>query len=103
MKEKNNKKQWITLGVGLTLLVLGIVLVVLTRPAALAEDSTTGAKVPFALSLIMILVGIVVPVVGALPQRKPTNVRTLAMAALFAALCYIGFSYCRSRLCCELA
>lgn len=95
MKEKNNKKQWITLGVGLTLLVLGIVLVVLTRPAALAEDSTTGAKVPFALSLIMILVGIVVPVVGALPQRKPTNVRTLAMAALFAALCYIGFSYCK--------
>ena len=95
MKEKDNKKQWITLGVGLPLLVLGIVLVILTRPAALAEDSTTGAKVPFALSLIMILMGIVVPVVGALPQRKPTNVRTLAMAALFAALCYIGFSYCK--------
>ena len=95
MKEKDNKKQWITLGVGLTLLVLGIVLVILTRPAALAEGSAAGAKVPFALSLIMILMGIVVPVVGALPQRKPTNVRTLAMAALFAALCYIGFSYCK--------
>lgn len=99
MKEKDwkrmNRKKWIVLGVGLTLLVLGIVLAVFTRAGALAEDSTTGAKVPFALSLIMILIGIVVPIAGAMPERKPADVRTLSMAALFAALCYIGFSYCK--------
>ena len=43
----------------------------------------------------MIVAGVVVPLVGALPDRKPTQVRTLTMAALFAALCYIGFSYCK--------
>ena len=49
----------------------------------------------FALGLIMIVAGVVVPLVGALPERKPTEVRTLTMAALFAALCYIGFTYCK--------
>ena len=90
-----NKTKWITMGIGLTLLVLGVVLFVLTRANALLEDATTGAKIPFALSLIMILVGIVVPVMGALPEKKPADVRTLSMAALFAALCYIGFTYCK--------
>ena len=90
-----NKSKWIAVGVGLTLLVLGIVLTLVTRPGALAEDAANGAKVPFALGLIMILVGIVIPLVAALPDRKPTEVRTLTMAALFAALCYIGFTYCK--------
>lgn len=90
-----NKSKWIAVGVGLTLLVLGIVLTLVTRSGALAEDAANGAKVPFALGLIMILVGIVIPLVAALPERKPTEVRTLTMAALFAALCYIGFTYCK--------
>lgn len=90
-----NKSKWVAVGVGLTLLVLGIVLTLVTRPGALAEDAANGAKVPFALGLIMILVGIVIPLVAALPDRKPTEVRTLTMAALFAALCYIGFTYCK--------
>lgn len=90
-----NKSKWIAVGVGLTLLVLGIVLTLVTRPGAIAEEATTGAMVPFALGLIMIVVGIVIPLVAALPERKPTEVRTLTMAALFAALCYIGFTYCK--------
>ena len=90
-----NKTKWISLGAGLTLLVLGIILTVVTRPGALAEGAGAGAKVPFALGLIMILVGIVVPVVGSLPEKRKTDVRTLSMAALFAALCYIGFTYCK--------
>ena len=89
------KKKWITLGSGLTLLVLGIVLTVATRSGALAEEATNSMKIPFALGLIMILMGIVIPIVGALPEKKTTNVRTLSLAALFAALCYIGFSYCK--------
>ena len=92
---QKNKSKWIALGVGLTLLVLGIVLTVVTRAGALAENAGDGSKIPFALGLIMILLGVVIPLVGMLPEKKKTDVRTLAMAALFAALCYIGFSYCK--------
>lgn len=92
---QKNKSKWIALGVGLTLLVLGIVLTVATRAGALAENAGDGSKIPFALGLIMILMGIVIPVASARPEKKKTDVRTLAMAALFAALCYIGFSYCK--------
>ena len=90
-----DKKKWIAIGAGIATLVIGILLTVLTRAAALAEGSETGDKVIFALGLIMILAGVLICVVGILPERKPTEVRTLTMAALFAALCYIGFSYCK--------
>ena len=90
-----NKKKWIAVGFGIALLAVGILLTVLTRAAAIAEGAETGDKVIFALGLIMIVAGVVVPLVGALPERKPTEVRTLTMAALFAALCYIGFTYCK--------
>ena len=91
----SNKKKWITLGIGIALLVMGIVLVAVTRGSALAEDAAMGAKVPFALSLIIVLLGIVIPLVGAIPEKRTTDVRTLSLAALFAALCYIGFTYCK--------
>ena len=90
-----NKKKWIALGCGIALLAVGILLTALTRAAAIAENAETGDKVIFALGLIMIVAGVVIPLVGALPERKPTEVRTLTMAALFAALCYIGFTYCK--------
>jgi len=92
---QKNKKKWVSLGIGLTLLVLGIILTAVTRTAAIAEAATAAAKLPFALGLIMILLGIVIPLVGAMPEKKTTDVRTLSMAALFAALCYIGFTYCK--------
>ena len=92
---QKNKSKWIALGAGLTMLVLGIVLTAVTRAAALAENAVDGNKIPFALGLIMILLGVVLPLAGFLPEKKKTDVRTLAMAALFAALCYIGFSYCK--------
>ena len=90
-----DKKKWIAIGAGVATLVIGILLTVLTRTAALAEGAENGNKVIFALGLIMILAGVLVCVVGILPERKPTEVRTLTLAALFAALCYIGFSYCK--------
>ena len=92
---RTSKKKWITLGIGVTLLVLGVILTVVTRSGALAEEAANSSKIPFALGLIMILVGIVVPIVGAMPEKRTTDVRTLSMAALFAALCYIGFTYCK--------
>ena len=89
------KKTLIPLLVGLLLTLTGILAFGYTRAAALAENAATGAKILFALSLICILAGILVAIVSVLPERKPTNVRTLSMAALFAALCYIGFTYAK--------
>lgn len=89
------RSKLITLIVGVLIAGLGIAAVCLTRSAALAEAAAAGDKVLFALSLICILIGILVAVAGVLPERKPVNVRTLSMAALFAALCYIGFTYAK--------
>ena len=75
--------------------ILGIVLVCLTRTAALAEGAAAAQTIPFALSLILTVIGIVATIVSLLPPRKKADTRTLAMAALFAALCYIGFTYCK--------
>lgn len=80
---------------GIIALVAGIVLVCLTRSAALAENASTSATVFFALSLILAIVGLVVLVIGLLPERRPADVRTLVTAAMFAALCYIGFAFFR--------
>ena len=90
-----NKKKWIGLICGGALLVLGIVLSVITRSAALAEDATAAQTIPFALGLILLVAGVLVCVVGLLPPRKKMDVRTLTLAALFTALCYIGFTYCK--------
>ena len=80
---------------GIIALVAGIVLGCLTRSAALAENASTSATVFFALSLILAIVGLVVLVIGLLPERRPADVRTLVTAAMFAALCYIGFAFFR--------
>lgn len=80
---------------GILALIAGIVLVCLTRSAALAENASTSATVFFALSLILAIVGLVVLVIGLLPERRPADVRTLVTAAMFAALCYIGFAFFR--------
>lgn len=89
------QKKWLTMALGLVLTVLGVAMVWITRSAALAEDASAVNTVLFALSLILTLAGILVFIMGVLPARKPVQVRTLSMAALFAALCYIGFSYCK--------
>lgn len=85
----------ICLIIGILLTALGVAFVCITRPSALAEGAATGQKILFALSLICTLAGSLTAVAGILPKRKPTDVRTLSMAALFAALCYIGFTYAK--------
>ena len=89
------RAKYIPIIIGILLTVLGAVFIALTRSAALAESASTGSKILFALSLICVLAGILTAIAGSLPERKPTNVRTLSMAALFAALCYIGFTYAK--------
>lgn len=89
------RSKLITLIIGIALTVLGVALVFIVRPAALAEGAAAAQTIPFALSLILTVAGILVTVVALLPQKKAADTRTLAMAALFAALCYIGFTYCK--------
>ena len=88
-----NKRKLIQSIIGALLTVAGLVAVLLTRTDAIAEGAEAASKVPFALGLILVMVGLVVLIAGLLPPRKITNVRTLTMAAMFAALCYVGFAY----------
>lgn len=85
----------ITLIIGILLTVLSAALMFMTRTSALAEGATAAQTIPFALCLILTAAGILVTVIALLPQKKTADTRTLAMAALFAALCYIGFTYCK--------
>lgn len=89
------KNKMIKLLAGAVLAVLGVVLVCLTRGNALAETAGAAQTVPFAISLILTLAGVLLVILAVLPEREPVKVRTLSMAALFAALCYIGFTYCK--------
>lgn len=73
--------------------IAGLVTVLLTRAAAIAEDAALPQKLPFALGLILTVIGLLALVVGLLPKRQSLNIRTLTMAAMFAALCYVGFAF----------
>ncbi len=84
---------------GVLILALGLFGSFSTAAAAQAENATDSQKMSFSLSLIGSVVGFIL-VVTALVQMKPsslrkkkTNVHTLALASLFAALCYIGFTF----------
>lgn len=87
------KKKIIQVLVGIALIAAGVVGIVLTHGKATAEGATWQSLVPFALGWIGAVIGLLVLIVGLLPPRKRTDVRTLTMAAMFAALCYVGFAY----------
>ena len=88
-----NSKKIIQSVLGILLAACGLVLVLLFRSGAIAEEAVLADKVPFSLGLILIAVGIVVLIAGLFPQKQTTNIRTLTMAAMFAALCYVGFAF----------
>ena len=77
---------------GAVLVIAGIAGVFLTRQDAIAPDASAGNKAVFAVSLILTILGVVTAVAACLPHRTP-DTRTLTMAAMFAALCYIGFTF----------
>ena len=78
--------------IGVVLAILGIVGVCLTHQTAIAEGASAGSKMVFAISLILIALGAVAAIAACLPHRTP-DTRTMTMAAMFAALCYIGFTF----------
>ena len=71
----------------------GVICVALTRTSAIAENATAGSKMIFALSLILTVMGLLMAVIACLPHRQKASTRTMTMAAMFAALCYIGFTF----------
>ena len=87
------KTDHLRLFTGILILVVGILGVIFTRAAAVAEGAAAGSKMLFALSLILVILGLVTAVTGCLLHRKKASTRTMAMAAMFAALCYIGFTF----------
>lgn len=87
-------KSW-KLIVSALVLIVGLVLVLMTRSAAIAEDAAKSAQMLFSGSLILTLLGLVGVVASVLPAPKPVKLRTLTTAAMFAALCYIGFAFFR--------
>jgi len=88
-----NKKRLTSWIFGGVLTLTGVIMTILTRENAISEEATQ--TVPFALGLILILLGIVVVFSGYRQPKKEQSVRTLTMASLFAALCYVGFSFFR--------
>lgn len=86
------------LAAGALLAIGGVIGTVLTRPDATVKDAPTSATFPFALCLVATLLGVVCLISGlrmlmSKIETKPTDVRKLAIASLFAALCYIGFTF----------
>ncbi|MBQ9168236.1 MAG: ECF transporter S component [Oscillospiraceae bacterium] len=80
---------------GLVAFIIGIVLVVLSRSAAIGESAAVSDTLYFALSLILTFVGLILLIAALLPGQKSADVRTMVTAAMFAAMCYIGFAVLR--------
>ncbi len=97
MEQNNRKAACLRLLSGGLLLAAGIAASLLTR-AALAENAADSQKFPFALGLIAILLGATLLIAGLVNltgsvQKKKLDSHQMVLAAMFAALCYIGFSF----------
>ncbi len=89
------KKTKIPAIVSAVVLILGIVATVLTRSAALTKGAPFTDKLLFSCSLLLVMLGAIALIAALLPEHRKVNVKTLATAAMFAALSYIGFAYLR--------
>ena len=80
---------------GAVVAAAGLIGALLLRGSALAENAASTMKLCYSLSLIALVVGVALAATGFVPKRQKVSTRELAMAAMFAALCYIGFAYLR--------
>ncbi len=88
-------KKTLQILIGAVIFVLGLVSVILTRKAAVAEGAALEKQILFAASLIGMLSGAVILAAAfAKPLRSP-NVIVLTMAAIMAALCFVAFTFFR--------
>ena len=88
-----NSRKWIQSVLVIILAAAGVALTVIFRASAIAEAAVLADKIPFVIGLILIVVGLVVLLAGLLPQQQGVSIRTLTLAAMFAALCYVGFAF----------
>lgn len=88
-----SKRSVIRAVLGAALAAVGGVLVFFTRSAAVADGAAPESKLPFVLGMILLVLGLVTAAAQLLSSGKHTNIRILTMAAMFAALCYVGFAY----------
>lgn len=88
-----NSRKWLQPIISVFIIAAGLWLVLTTRAAAIAENATLGAKFPFVAGLILVVISILTLITGLLPKQRPVDIRTLTMAAMFAALCYVGFAF----------
>lgn len=86
-------RKWINRVLSAAVTAGALVCVFLTRGSAIASSAAPGDKMKFSLSLIALLIGAVWLAASLLPRKKETDIRTLTLAAMFAALCYIGFVF----------
>ena len=95
--EKTQKK-YTTFLIGIGLIFFGSVAGILTYQGATSEGASNSTKMLYALSLITATLGIIAATSGihsfavSKAAQKP-DTKTLAQAALCAALCYIGFTF----------
>ena len=86
-------QKWVGFTAGVCISLAGVILVLLSRGAAIAESASLSQKVPFVLGLILVMAGLLMLVTAVLPRRQQVNIHTLTLAAMLAALCYIGFAF----------
>lgn len=77
----------------LLLCVLGLALALATHGSAVGENAGEGTRAAFALGIILLVGGLAAVAASLSPRRRGTDVRALAMASVFAALCYVGCTY----------
>lgn len=92
------QKNPFTLIIGIALLLTGAITAFLSYSNATLKEATDSAKMLYALSLIASTIGIITTIsaahsLSAFKQDTKINTKTLAQAALCAALCYIGFTF----------
>ena len=88
-----NHCKWLRPVISAFMSAAGLCLTLVTRVAAIAENATLGEKFSFVAGLILIVAGILTLITGLMPKRRPVDIHTLTMAAMFAALCYVGFAF----------
>ena len=86
-------QKWVGFTAGVCISLAGVILVLLSRGAAIADSASLSQKVPFVLGLILVMAGLLMLVTAVLPRRQQVNIHTLTLAAMLAALCYIGFAF----------
>lgn len=92
MEERTFNPVTVRILIGVIITAAGLALCRLLRSNAVVEGATDSSKVYFALVIIMTVVGLIV-LFSAFIKPKKTDVKQLTMAAMMAALCYIGFAF----------